>query len=152
MRYLTLLCTFIVLLGCNGDSKANNTQHKELVWVYAQFNVAEQSGGIDSFYYYGKVSKSLYSEIVNNTKEKGFVHLQNIKYWGNDDLIHALKDNENVGDMAFRIEDIVRIKQVNNEPIAGQGVEQFDEPAADTKADEQAVVKAYQPASDDTSN
>ncbi len=54
--------------------------------------------------------------------------------------------------MAFRIEDIVRIKQVNNEPIAGQGVEQFDGPAAETKADEQAVVKAYQPSSDDTSN
>ncbi len=106
----------------------NENGSKRRVWVFAQFNVPEENDKIDSYYYYGKMSYKLYKSISNNKIHQGFIYLDDVKYWGNDDLIHNYADGEHEGDLVFRIEDIRRLKLVKTAPKAGLGSEQFEEP------------------------
>lgn len=137
MRKLVLLVlSSAVLFGCNlSDETAalGAMGDDEQVWVFAQFNVPEEGDKIDSYYYYGKVAKSLYDRVSGNTLHEGFVLMEEVRYWGDNDLIYEFRDKENTGDLVFRIEDIRRIKQVRNEPIAGRGYEQFEEPQVESE-------------------
>ena len=103
------------------------------VWAFMQFNVPEEGGGMESYYYYGNISKELYKKINSNKIKRGFMMLEKVRYWGDDDLVHEYKDKEYSGDLVFRIEDLVRIKGINSDPLLG-----FDEPkqaTAPVKAD-----------------
>ncbi len=134
MKNILLISLILVLGGCNLESEAEAISSNfdgERIWVFGQFNVPAEDDDLESYYYYGSVSQDLYKSIANSTIKIGFIHLQDIVYWGDDDLFHTYKDKENTGDMIFRIEHIVRIKQIENLPITGKGYEQFDEPEAD---------------------
>ena len=85
----------------------------------------EEGGTIESYYYFAEISKPLLERINSNKLNSGFINLQNVHYWGSNDVIHAYKDKENAGDILFRIEDIRKLKMVNSAPIVGQGVEQY---------------------------
>ncbi len=103
------------------------------VWAFMQFNVPEEGGEIGSYYYYGNISKELYEKINSNTIKRGFMLLEKVRYWGDDDLVHEYKDKEYSGNLVFRVEDLVRIKGINSDPLLG-----FDEPkqaTAPVKAD-----------------
>lgn len=105
----------------------NNNLSQEKVWVFAHFNVPEEDQKIDSFYYYGRISKSLYNAIKLNKIKQGFILLDDVMYWGNDDLIHEYADDELEGELVFRIEDIKRIKLVNKKPGTEEDAEQAEE-------------------------
>lgn len=114
--------------GCNLDeiqAAKDNTSEKK-VWAFIQFNVPFKNDQIEDYYYYGKISKPLYTKIKGNRIKTGFILLADVKYWGKDDLIHDYADGENKGEIVFRIEDIRRIELVNKRPIAGRGREQFE--------------------------
>lgn len=135
---LLLLMLTLTLAGCRFDKEILSVQanlKEEQVWTFIQFNIPEENEGMESFYYYGQVSKDLYQLIGNNNLQSGFLRLQNIHYWGNDDLIHAYRDLENSGERVFRIEDIRSIKLVRKAPTPGLGYEQFEAPS---KAHEKA--------------
>ncbi len=116
-------------MGCNAEQEVqalNSNLNNEKVWVFAQFNVREEADGLESYYYYAKITKSLYNEISQNKLQKGFIYLESVKYWGENDLIYDYADGENTGELIFRIEDIAKIDLVKVEPIIGKGIEQFD--------------------------
>ena len=128
---LLLLTLTLALGGCRLDDETlalEANAKEEQVWAFIQFNVPEEDDGLESFYYYGKVSKSLYQLISANRLQSGFVRLQEMHYWGDDDLIHAYSDLQNSGEMVFRIEDIRSIKLVRKAPTPGVGYEQFEAP------------------------
>ncbi len=128
---LLLLMLTLSLAGCRFDKEILSVQanlKEEQVWTFIQFNIPEEDQGMESFYYYGQVSKDLYQLIAHNNLQSGFLRLQNIHYWGNDDLIHAYRDLENSGERVFRIEDIRSIKLVRKAPTPGLGYEQFEAP------------------------
>ncbi len=138
MKYLSTLTIFLVLIGCNAESEINSFRamnDSEKIWVFSQLNVREETDDLESYYYYAKISKSIYDAISNNEVQQGFILLEDVKYWGNDDLIYDYQDMENTGDIVFRIEDVVRLNPVNFEPIAGKGLEQFQENTVDAPSD-----------------
>ena len=129
-RIFGLLLTLVFLQGCNVaneiETLSDNTG-QELVWTFIQFNVPEEGGNIESYYYFAEVAKPLLEKINGNKLTNGFIYLQNVHYWGSDDVIYAFKDKENAGSILFRIEDIRKLKTLNNAPIVGQGIEQYAE-------------------------
>jgi hypothetical protein len=132
---IVLLLPFFIT-GCNVGEEASalkeNTNQKK-IWAFLQINVPEEGKKMESYYYFGLISESLYHKISDNRIRHGFILLEDVHYWGAKDLIHQYKDNENQGNLVFRIEDIRRIKRVNNKPIVGKGTEQYDEPEDDLK-------------------
>jgi hypothetical protein len=129
MKYVCLVILVASLLtGCNLDevyAVQDNTSEKK-IWVFIQFNVPFKNNQVEDYYYYAKISQPLYTRIKNNRIKTGFIFLADVKYWGNDDLIHDYADAENKGEIVFRIEDIRRMELVNNKPITGLGREQFE--------------------------
>ncbi|MCP4161122.1 MAG: hypothetical protein GY760_13700 [Deltaproteobacteria bacterium] len=143
-KYFLVLIVFIVLTGCNPMEEASalkNNISEKTTWVYMQFNVHENNQ-IETYYYYGRVAKPLYDKIASNKITKGFILLREVKYWGNDNLIHDYKSSKYSGDLTFRIEDIKHIRGINKEPIAGRGSEQFDAPKTQVKKEDKKVAKS----------
>ena len=135
MRIILISLALLTLLGCDKNSELDaikNSLSTEKVWVFTQINVREEADGIDSYYYYGKVSKATYQAISENRLTQGFLLLEEVKYWGNDDLINEYRDYENSGQLVFRIQDIQKIDLINVEPIAGKGIEQFRDSSPQT--------------------
>ena len=131
MGLVLLLLVFIS--GCNFSEEvsainANSDENK--IWTFIQFNVPEEKDRIESYYYYGLVSESLYEKISDNSIKSGFIEISQVRYWGDDDLVHDYESLEYTGELLFRIEDIRRIRKVVNETQVGRGAEQFEEPKA----------------------
>jgi hypothetical protein len=130
MKGLSLLLMLLTLAGCNPKSEIaslNTINDTQKVWVFAQFNVPEEQDAIDSYYYYAHISHAMYDLIKRNELDQGFILLENVKYWGDDDLIHQYKDIERAGEMILRVENITKIDLINIEPITGKGIEQFED-------------------------
>ncbi len=129
MKKVIITLTLVVfLIGCDVNTKttfaADNT---DTMWAWLQINVDEEGDAIESYYYYARIPKNTYEAITNNEISEGFILLQSVMYWGDDDLVHEYRDAESSGDIVFRIEDIKRIAPVVKKPIAGRGYEQFEE-------------------------
>lgn len=131
MTKFWFVIVLVCLIGCDADQEVSalkSNLNNEKVWVFAQFNVREESDGLESYYYYAKITKNIYDNISQNKLQKGFILLEDVKYWGDNDLIYNYEDGENSGELVFRIEDIFKIDLVKVEPVVGLGVEQFDPP------------------------
>ena len=127
--------------------QANSDVRK--VWIFTQINVANEGGELDSYYYYGRMSKQLYARIKDNKITRGFLLLEEVRYYSSkDDKIHPYKDDEESGELVFRIEDIKRIQLLAKPPqmekaLGGEPVVDL-EPAPENSAPvkEQPKVKA----------
>ena len=116
-------------IGCGAKDEITSLstlRDSKKVWVFAQFNINDENG-MDSYYYYGEISKNLYETIATNNIQTGFILLENVKYWGEDDIIYDYKDEEDSGELIFRIEDIVKVDLLNKAPVTGKSTEQTEE-------------------------
>lgn len=130
-KYLIVLLLPFLIAGCNVGEEASalkENANQKKIWAFLQINVPEEDNKLESYYYFGRVSESLYHKISDNRIRRGFILLEDVHYWGDKNLIYQYKDNENQGNLVFRIEDIRRIKRVNKKPVVGKGAEQYDEP------------------------
>ena len=130
IRKLVLVLMSCTLFACDLVKEAdaiNENLDAKTIWIFAQINVPQKDNKVEDYYYYARVSESLFQRIKDNEIEKGYIFLEDIKYWGDNDLIYDYADNEDVGSMLFRIEDIRRIRLIKTEPKAGMGSEQFDD-------------------------
>ncbi|MCJ8169480.1 hypothetical protein [Atopomonas sediminilitoris] len=126
----TLLLAAALLSACDKPAEElraplADAAPKQL-WAFIHFNVPSETG-MDSYYYYGRIAQPLYRLIKNNRAQRGFITLEEVRYWGNDDKIHAYADRENTGEVVFRIEDIKQIELIANAPQVGLGYEQYRE-------------------------
>lgn len=133
MKFKSIIFIVAVFLsGCNIADElcaADAITDKNTLWAFMHFNVPEEGDKIESYYYFGKISESLYEKINSNTVSSGFMQLEDVRYWGDDDLVHEYKDNEYSGDLLFRIEHLVRVKVLNMDPLLG-----FKEPIQEDAA------------------
>jgi uncharacterized protein YcfL len=128
-KYWLSLLIVLLVTGCDMDeaNALNDQLNQKTIWVFVQYNVPQKGNGFEDYYFYGKVSEQLYNRIKHNKIQSGFILMQEVMYWGNDDLIHDYEDGENESDIVFRIEDIKKIDLVKRKPTAGKGSEQFKE-------------------------
>lgn len=130
MKKILLVIMLLFLTSCDLEDEFNAYSkdiQKEKVWVFAEFALTREDEEIDSYYYYGKASKSLYDAIKANQIHSGFISLDDVRYWNQKDIIVEYADEENVGEIVFRIEDIARIILINTPPVVGKGYEQYEE-------------------------
>ena len=130
VKKIILIITTLILFGCDLRSEItalSSVSDQDKEWVFAQFNVREEAEGLESYYYYGQISGNLLELIKHNKISAGFILLENVRYWGDGDLIHDYKDMENSGELVFRIENIVKIETVHTPPIVGKGYEQYED-------------------------
>lgn len=132
-KILSVLFFTLALQGCNFATEVtafNDNLQETRIWAFIQFNVPEEGQKIDSYYYFAEVSEQLFDKIKANKLTRGFIYLHDVRYWGHDDVIYQYRNEENYGDLVFRIEDIRMIKRVNAAPVIGKGIEQYDETEA----------------------
>lgn len=129
-RIAMMVWIAVILQGCNIDSEYRALHAMgndgERVWAFLQVNVQEEEDGVESYYYFAQISQTIYQGISRNELSEGFLLLENVRYWGNDDLIYDYKDIEYSGEIVFRIEDVQRISLINSEPVVGLGYEQYE--------------------------
>ncbi len=130
IRILTVVGLVVLMQGCNIDSEyralhaLENDDQK--LWAFLQINVPEGMDAVESYYYFAEISETVYQGITSNQLTEGFMLLENVRYWGNDDRIYDYKDIEYTGEIVFRIEDVKRISLVNKAPVIGMGYEQYE--------------------------
>lgn len=110
---IAVLCCMALLSGCNPAEEMDALRSmgdSRKVWVFTQINVNHEDGELSSYYYYARISASLYDRIKRNDISRGFLLLEDVRYLGNDDKIHSYKDEDSQGELVFRIEDIKRIE------------------------------------------
>ena len=134
MKRLAIVLVFLVVLqACNFRDEATAIEEinsKNPIWIFAQFNVPSEKGGLDTYYYFGQVNESLYNKIASNRIKSGFILMRNVRYWNTNNTIEAYYDQVDGSDLLFRIEDIQRIRKSKAEPVIGHKYE--DEPVKET--------------------
>lgn len=128
----------VIITGCDLQEAIaiNENLDERKVWVFAQINVPEEEK-IEDYYYFGKVSRSLYNGIRANNIARGFILFEEVKYWGDNDIITEYADVRSSGELVFRIEDLRKIELLKTAPIAGRGSEQFDVPESEVEGEAQ---------------
>ncbi|MFC3094228.1 hypothetical protein DRW07_14930 [Alteromonas sediminis] len=119
LRTLFLVLTLSVLLiGCNQETQnpPAPTPPEKLIWVFSQFNVPEEDQAMESYWYYGRMSETLYKAIYANEVDKGFLRLTDVHYWS-DNAVHPYEDDTYQGEMLFKIEDLRKINVVKRLPV-----------------------------------
>jgi hypothetical protein len=117
-----VLLVIILLSACNLEDKIFPKQgftEGEKIWTFIQYHVPGKEGDIEDYYYFGLVNKILYEKIKNHEIKDGLIFMEKVKYWNTEDVIESYEDEIYSGEMAFRIEDIVRIELVKKEPVDG---------------------------------
>jgi hypothetical protein len=100
----------------------NEVQKTPKVWLYVQVNVPVADGQLKTHYYYARVSESLYNKIAKNEIGRGFLFLEDVRYYGNDDKVYSYADDESSGDLVYRIEDIKSIEKLKKPPRLAKDV------------------------------
>ena len=89
---------------------------------------------IEDYYYFAQINESLYEKITDHRIKQGFIVLDNVRYWTNDDTIKSIGDEIYDDEMLFRIEDIRKIDLVKNEPRIGFKYGQQEEAVSEKTA------------------
>ena len=143
LRSLIIALSLFVSACTDVVNLTDSTLSKQQIWGFFQINVPAEGELVDAYYYYGKVSQSVFNKIKQNEIISGFITLKSVKYWGNDNLIHDYADGERNGEIMFRIEDIRKVSFLNKAPVAGLGAEQFE--SSDQHPPEQELTEPDTP-------
>ena len=130
MKYRILIFIMALLLNaCKLDSEVGTATQRfsdETIWVWIQLNVPEEQDSIESYYYYARINKDLYTGITTNKIEEGFILLRDVRYWNTDDVIEIYDTDLEKGVVTFRVEHIVHMVEVKNPPEAGYTYDEND--------------------------
>lgn len=137
IKVIVGLVILLSLSACNpGDEveAAKEFQDGKKIWIFAQINVPKEDNTIEDYYYFARINESLYEKIKDHRIKQGFIVLDNVRYWTNDDTIESIGDEIYADEMIFRIEDIRKIDLVKSEPRIGFKYGQKEEPVAEKTA------------------
>lgn len=93
------------------------------MWIFATFNIGAV-GDATYYHYFGAVRESLYQRIRDNEINSGFITLQDVRYWNDNDLIQAYEDDQDTGVLTFRIEQLVKLELEKGDPVNTYPAEQ----------------------------
>lgn len=88
----------------------------ECIWVFAQINIPEKEN-FEDYYYFGKIEKTLYDDIINQRKEKGLILFRDLHYFNDEDKVEKYEDDTYSGNVLFRIEHLVKVEKVKKHPL-----------------------------------
>ena len=91
----------------------------ERIWFFFQFNLPESNDKYGDYYYFGSINENLYQKIRSHEIEKGFITLEKVRYWTNDDIIESYADDIYSDELTFRTEDIMKVFLVKSNPVIG---------------------------------
>ena len=134
IKYIVGLVILLSLSACNPADEveaAKEFQDGKKIWIFAQINVPKEDNTIEDYYYFARINESLYEKIKDHRIKQGFIVLDNVRYWTNDDTIESIGDEIYADEMIFRIEDIRKIDLVKSEPRIGFKYGQKEEPVAE---------------------
>ena len=134
IKVIVGLVILLSLSACNpGDEveAAKEFQDGKKIWIFAQINVPKEDNTIEDYYYFARINESLYEKIKDHRIKQGFIVLDNVRYWTNDDTIESIGDEIYADEMIFRIEDIRKIDLVKSEPRIGFKYGQKEESVAE---------------------
>ena len=137
IKYIVGLLMLTLLSACNMRDEveaAKEFQDGKKIWVFAQINVPKEDKTIEDYYYFAQINESLYEKIKDHRIKQGFIVLDNVRYWTNDDTIKSIGDEIYDDEMLFRIEDIRKIDLVKNEPRIGFKYGQQEEAVSEKTA------------------
>jgi len=121
-KLIALLGLVSLLSGCNVDDEAralkSNLEGPQS-WVWAQFNTPSAGGGLDTYYYFGRVSSRLLQQIQSREVSTGLIFLEDVRYWSDDGKVEAYSDEIDDDVLAFRIENIARLIKLKAKPKIG---------------------------------
>ncbi len=123
---LLIVILLTLLWGC--DLENTKTAKSDGVWVFLTLRY-ESNDGFQFNYYYGEMNKKLYNKIASNLITKGFFKLNKVRYWNNDDKLELYADDVYSGNMVFRIEDIRKLNELNDDPVLTNIYEELSETA-----------------------
>ena len=116
-----VLAMTMVMPGCDTRSEVQTVKLSpptpRKVWVFMQINVPEEGNTIEDYYYYARIPQSTYDDIKRNTIARGFLTLEDVRYYGDDKQYHYYRDEDSSGELVFRIEDIKRIELLRKAPL-----------------------------------
>ena len=135
--YPNILVYVLIALSLSacGIGDASN-KSAEPVWVYAQFNVPEEENYIEPHWYYGRVDGDLARAISSNEVTTGFITLEEVRYWDDNNEIALYEDHIDSGKVTFRIEHLVKFSEMKTSLDEGFSYDESYEIAEDT-ADKQ---------------
>ena len=118
LNKLVLTIIYLLITGCDAETiaKVSQSLDSNTIWVFAQMNIPDEEG-VESYYYYGRISEELHRQIIDGETEKGFILFRDVRYWGEDDKIYKYEDHIEAGDLLFRIEHIVKMDYEKGDPL-----------------------------------
>lgn len=134
IKFIVGLLFLSLLSACNPADEveaAREFQDGKKIWIFAQFNVPKEDNTIEDYYYFAQINESLYEKIKDHRIKQGFIVLEKVRYWTNDDTIESIGDEIYADEMLFRIEDIRKIDLVKKEPRIGFKYGQKEDPVAE---------------------
>ena len=150
MKNFIVIAITLLLTACNANDEVtaiSKLGSQDRVWAYMQFNIPEEGDKFESYYYFGEVSEDLLNMISENQINEGFISINNVKYWGDNDKVVDYADDEYSGNLVFRIENIERIEKMNGEPNFGN---EADTAVDDNETQEQVPEQAQEPQAENT--
>ena len=124
MTLTKLFITFFIFVGmqevvaeASPEAVVQSTD-KNTIWVYAQINVPDKEG-IEDYYYYGRINKTIYEQIIDGSRTDGFILFRDLRYWSDGEIL-KYEDDIDTGDMVFRIEHIMKITIEKKDPYEGE--------------------------------
>lgn len=109
-----IVCLTVLFITSKNKTEDSETGNK--VWVYIELQTKLKRDTSD-YYLYGQVKESVIHKIDQNSDAKGLFILYDMRYWTPNDLIQFYKDEEDAGYKIFRIQDIVVISPLQEDPI-----------------------------------
>jgi len=116
---LIWILALLNLSGCEADdvhSLVKQSIDQNSIWIFAQINVPE-GDGIEDYFYFGRVNKSIFDQMVNGTLDSGFIFFRDVRYFNENDQVVKYEDHVDSGNMVFRIEHIVKIDIEKGDPF-----------------------------------
>ena len=110
--YTRILTFALVILGLSACGSVVTSNSLEPVWVYAQFNVPEEENYVMPYWYYGRIDGNLAHAISNNEVTSGFITLEQVRYWDDNNEIELYEDGVDTGNITFRIEHLVKFNEM----------------------------------------
>ncbi len=111
-----LLFTCFLFSCDNLKSLEENEPVTEKTWVNITIRY-DSNNGFQFYYYFGQIEESLCDKISKNIIEKGFIKIDNLRYWNDDDKIEVYEDETEPGIKIFRIEDIRKMSVLKGDPV-----------------------------------
>jgi hypothetical protein len=126
LRFLMLIIVLATFFSCDfKKGPLSGFVNKPTVWVFAWFNVNENSED-NYWYYFGEIDSLLYTQIANNLRKNGILTLRNIRYWNEEGKLQMFEDIYSRGVISFKITSIEKMELLKNDPLLLYSEEEID--------------------------